>query len=343
MYQPVKSFILTFCFLIPSLLSFDVISRNHGPRGFANHPQDGEHRGGPLIKRHTITKKSPLCLIPASIDLYFLPKTDKSMGVDGVTMRSNGIPNHAVGKFPNCGNPHTIEEQHHVFQIKRNPGFSSSTNSLENGWAFGVAINGIPWEPLAAEYYKGNRNSNWRYEALSGAISLGVDENYAHVQPGGKYHYHGLPWGLMTKINITKDRHSPVIGWAADGFPIYALYGSSSKKGGVVEYQSSYRLKVGLRPSGDAAPGGNYDGSFTADYEYVKGVGNLDQCNGIQLKTPEFPGGTYAYFLSKNFPIVPRCHKGSPDNSFNMRKAGPPHRRPMERPRGSGKPECGKC
>ena len=40
------------------------------------------------------------------------------------------------------------------------------------------------------------------------------------------------------------------------------------------------------------------NGVFLEDYEYVKGHGDLDEHNGRFAKTPEFPEGTYAYFLA---------------------------------------------
>ncbi len=322
---------------MPNFFS-ELYARDHG------HGHNFGHRGGPPMRMHTVVKISPLCLIPASVSLKFRPKARVSFEKNSINIRSNGIPNHKVGKFPNCGNPHTILEQDHKFRLERNPKFSSKINSLKNGWAFGVAVNGIPWEPLAAEYYQGNRNSDWRYDALSGAVSLGVDENQAHVQPDGKYHYHGLPWGLMKKLNISSKRHSPLIGWAADGFPIYALYGYSGTTQGIKEHKSSYRLKKGLRSSGFGHPGGKFDGSFISDYEFIEGLGDLDECNGLEAKTPEFPQGTYVYFISRKFPIVPRCFKGTPDRSFYLRLKPSEHRLMIERqPRQRRSTDCDKC
>ena len=81
-------------------------------------------------------------------------------------------------------------------------------------------------------------------------------------------------------------------------------------------------------------PGGNYDGAFIADYEYSENSGDLDQCNGIKINTPEFPDGTYAYFLTSSWPFIPRCFMGDPDSSFNMRGQGPPLRKKGKRPEG---------
>ena len=67
---------------------------------------------------------------------------------------------------------------------------------------FGVGINGVLFEPGTAEFWMGDRHADWNYEALGGAVGLGLDSNHAHVQPGGIYHYHGLPIGLLEELNF---------------------------------------------------------------------------------------------------------------------------------------------
>ena len=112
-----------------------------------------------------------------------------------------------------------------------------------------------------------------------------------------------------------------LIGWAADGFPIYAKFahrdaGDSSSE--LVEMTSSYQLKDGgKRPSSPDGPGGTSDGSFAKDFEYVEGSGTLDECNGREGVTPEFPDGTYYYVITEDYPFIPRYHRGTPDPSFN--------------------------
>ena len=62
-------------------------------------------------------------------------------------------------------------------------------------------------DPGTIEYWNGDRAANWNYEALGGAVPLGVDENMAHVQPNGGYHYHGLPAQLLQDLGLDPDRH----------------------------------------------------------------------------------------------------------------------------------------
>ena len=89
--------------------------------------------------------------------------------------------------------------------------------------------------------------------------------------------------------------HSPIIGWAYDGNPIYGPYGQVGKE--IKKIRSSYSKKVelnkNLRPD---FPGG----FFTQDYYYDRAVGDLDEHNGRFCKTPEFPNGVYAYFATIN-------------------------------------------
>ena len=231
-------------------------------------------------------------------------------------IRSNGIPKHETGAFPNRRNPNTISEQNHVFQIPLDPTVAKKITDM-NRQAFGVAVNGVPFEPGAAEYWKGNRNSGWQYEAMSGKIDLGFDQNNAHVQPTGSYHYHGMPLGLVD-ARKTEDALN-MVGYAADGFPIYASYGHENPmdtSSAIIKLSSSYRVKKGTRPSG---PGGIFDGTFVQDYEYDSRVGDLDECNGRFGITPEYPNGIYHYILTFEYPFIPRHFRGTPDPSFSKK------------------------
>jgi hypothetical protein len=194
---------------------------------------------------------------------------------------------------------------------------------------FGIALNGVLFDPGTAEFFQRNRNSKWNYEALSGAVKLGLDQNHAHVQPNGAYHYHGLPSELFEMLSGGKQVMT-LVGWAADGFPIYGLYGTEDPLDAgseIVELKSSYQIKAGTRPSGSDSPGGDYDGTFTIDYEYVDSSGDLDECGGRFGVTPEFTEGTYYYVLTENYPFIPRMFKGEPDPSFERLRH---RRRPSE-------------
>ena len=242
---------------------------------------------------------------------------------------ANGIPNHRHGDFPNRGNPNTIRAQSYTFRVPLHPRLAGNVTLLGMN-PFGVAINGVPFDPGAAEWWNNDPTSGWQYEALSGKINLGMDQNNAHVQPNGAYHYHGLPTGLIDQLGDGK--RMVLIGYAADGFPIYERYGYTLAKdlrSSIKVLRSSYQVKHGTRPNG---PGNRYDGTFVQDYNYVAGSGDLDECNGRTGVTPEFLNGTYYYVITAEFPFIPRCFRGTPDDSFKRRGPGPRGRPPGPRP-----------
>lgn len=223
-------------------------------------------------------------------------------------IRSNGIPNHGTGSFPNAGNPNPISEQNHKYRVPLKPQKTGRAKAQDG--VVGVAINGVPFEPGTAECYgqkRGSRpdsNCAWREEAIvNGKGRLGLDHNNAHVQPNGTYHYHGIPKG-MSSYYRGKGPYL-LLGYAADGFPMVVTRGK--------DYKPSWRLKSGTRPSG---PGGRYDGTYTQDFEYVAGSGDLDECNGAEIE------GQYVYVLAKSFPYIPRCLMGTADASFARRSPG---------------------
>ena len=249
------------------------------------------------------------------------------------TVRSNGVPDHPTGNFPNRACPNTMTAQSYVFHMPAEPVAAPQPTVLRMH-PFGVAINGVVFDPGAAEWWQRNPSSGWQYEPLSGKYFLGTDDSNAHVQPNGVYHYHGLPKGLIQKHHAENTLIQ--IGWAADGFPIYGAWGHTKAddlNSPLKTMKSSYCVKSGTRPSGSQGPGGKYDGTFVQDYEYVAGSGDLDENNGRFGPTPEFPKGTYHYYATTTYPFIPRSFKGTPDSSF-FRKGppgGPGGRGPMRR------------
>ncbi len=243
---------------------------------------------------------------------------------------SNALPDHPTGSFPNA----TISAQELMFTAPASPELAAAPTDVGLG-KFGVAINGVPFERQAAEWFNDDRGSGWQYDAIGG-LRLGIDANNAHVQPTGLYHYHGVP-------DVLVDPNAPpqapqLAGFAGDGFPIYLLYGYEDPLNAtstVIELQTSYQLRAGTRGGG---PGGAYDGTFNEDWEYVAGTGDLDACNGRFGITPEFPGGTYHYVLTQAFPRIPTCWSGTPGEGWS---AGPGGRRPPQGGNGGQRPPGG--
>ena len=229
-----------------------------------------------------------LSLLPTGQTLEIAPQCKIKIEGNKRIIKSNGIPDHEVGRFPNRGNPNGIQAQNYHYEVALKPQFAREAVVLVRQ-PFGIALNGVLFDPGTAEFFQRDRNSKWNYEALSGAVKLGLDQNHAHVQPNGAYHYHGLPSKLFEMLS-GGEQVMTLIGWAADGFPIYGLYGTKDPLDAgseIVELKSSYQIKAGARPRGSDSPGGDYDGTFTIDYEYVDSSGDLDECGGRFGVTPE--------------------------------------------------------
>lgn len=223
-----------------------------------------------------------------------------------IVVMSNGIPTHETGRFPNRGNPNTIRPQAHSFRIPANPRLASRVTRAQG--KIGFAVNGVPFEPGTAEFWRGDRSSGWRYEALGGFIDLGTDSSNAHVQPTGAYHYHGMPEGLLDELDGRN--RSVVVGYAGDGFPMRNHLCTDGSR-----VKPSYRLRSGRRPGG-SLPGGLYDGMFVQDWEYAPGLGNLDEVNGHVGAD-----GGYHYHVTYEYPYLQRGYHGTPDESF-LRRPG---------------------
>lgn len=249
------------------------------------------------------------------------------------TITANSIPNHLVGLFGSVNgslNPNAISVQNERYTITTTPvAAASKTELLSNVGpkaAFGVLMNGVELDPIAAEPWPHEgimaANVNWTWNLEATNVQIGLDCNNAHVQPTGKYHYHGSPTLYLDGLNISSTTMTQV-GWAADGFPVYYKYGYSDAQdnnSAVVTLTSSYQLKTGERPGdGTDGPCGTYNGVYSNDYEYVSTLGMLDECNGRTGVTPEFPGGTYYYVITDEFPSIPRCLLGTPSSDFNLR------------------------
>ena len=100
-------------------------------------------------------------------------------------------------------------------------------------------------------------------------------------------------FNILNKEATTNLQHSPILGFAYDGNPIYGPYGYDKPEGGPIRrmtssYTNNPTVNPQLRPP-------QQQGYFTNDYLY-DGSGDLDEHNGRFCVTPQFPDGTYAYF-----------------------------------------------
>ena len=271
-------------------------------------------------------------------DASVLDFSKYSWSSDGTNriLNGNGIPNHEVGTFPNSNNPNSIGTQNVSKSFTLCPSIihESGLEVVGPAIAIAYALNSVKFDPATAgrcndagECSLARGEGNWSIEALGHeTFDFGDDMNHAHVQPNGAYHYHGIPELLIDFLGDNDGM--TLIGWASDGFPVYARYGYSNPEDSQSQLKAltpSYRLKSQPdenRPNTLTAilggPNANKIinkpipmGAFTQDYEYVEGLGDLDECNGRFGATPEFPDGIYYYVVSDDFPFFTRCLKGS--------------------------------
>ena len=239
-------------------------------------------------------------------------------GTTTCTLTSNAVPNHDFEDKVLFAN--SFAEQSQTMQLKRSPAMAATKTPLSQQVFNAVMLNGVALDLLSAGCFNGTTNvaigcpgtSLWLLDPLSVVGSgFGTDSHNAHTQPGGHYHYHGDPKALFDASPGPDG--SPVIGFAADGFPVFGSWFKDS--GGTLrKATSSYQLKSGSRGTRSSTapvnPGGDYDGLYIQDYEYLAGKGDLDECNGMTVN------GEYGYYVTDSYPWVMNCFSGTPDASF---------------------------
>jgi hypothetical protein len=241
-------------------------------------------------------------------------------------LAANALPNHAIGTFPNAGNPNTVSAQTVNFSATLTP--TTGTGNRPIGGPGGVnvySLAGVKFDPgtggscpgtmtTTSQCNLGNGTDVWRVEALGQTtFDFGEDANNAHVQPTGEYHYHGMPEALLVNAGASDvNRKMVLVAWAADGYPVYARYCYSS----AMDATSAVKACAGSYAKDAAADAGRPStafvplGAFVSDWSYVAGLGDLDDCNGRTGVTPEFPNGIYYYMATDSYPYFSRCLKG---------------------------------
>ncbi len=257
-----------------------------------------------------------------------------------VYVHTNGIPAYVTGPFLD-GNPSLASDQNAIFKFPLNPAQNTGTATATNGGNIGVFVNGV----ALFDYRDGvswNNNTQaegggpiqgppgqgvWNRDAIV-AERAGFDCAKGHPAMGN-YHHHQNPSAFdldLVSISsvcnlydadglyvINANEHSPLIGFAYDGFPIYGAYGflNSDGTGGIARMKSSYQLRAisvrthyadGTDVTDGPAVSNTYPlGHYREDYEFVSHDNEpdyLDQHNGRFCVTPEYPNGTYAYFCT---------------------------------------------
>jgi len=221
---------------------------------------------------------------------------------------ANGIPNHDFLSTRGCCTDEVELEWHITLNPENDTagGHTSTNCPAANGrWecapdrgAVAVAVNGVPmYGPeegpggdavaLHFSYFDEDRQP----------IFLGWCTSHS---AGSSFHYHYDAqcqfWDAevgedMSDYEINKlqdDYHSPIIGWAFDGYPIYGMYGYGDDGQSIKAITSSYAIER-------TQDGGDQGYNGIDDWNYNEGLGDLDECNGRFGPTPEYPEGIYHY------------------------------------------------
>ena len=263
---------------------------------------------------------------------------------NSVYVTTQGVPSYPTGPFLD-GNPSQASAQNAIYQIPRNPAKNLGTPQSTVGGNIGVFVNGVSlfdwrdgvaWDPTTNALCGGPGNprcpgppmstQDWNRDAIPAEMA-GFDCSKGHPAMGN-YHHHQNPSAFnLDKVvlsnicnlyaanglyMIDSTVHSPLIGFAYDGFPIYGAYAfaDTNGTGGITRMKSGYSLRnITTRttsPTSTAVTSGpnvstTYPiGYFKEDYEFITNAATdvLDEHNGRFCITPEYPNGTYAYFAT---------------------------------------------
>ena len=251
-----------------------------------------------------------------------------------VYISTSGIPAYVTGPFLD-GNPSLASNQNAIFKFPLTPAQNTGNPIATTGGNIGVFINGV----ALFDYRDGVSWNNAQQKLCGGPIQppcmgdglwnrdavvaerVGFDCAKGHPAMGN-YHHHQNPSAFKLDLNvistvcnlydadglyvIDSSKHSPLIGYAYDGFPIYGAYAYKNldATGGITRMKSSYRLKTSMtnRTNGPAINSTYPLGLFKEDYEYIAPSAGqtdyLDEHNGRICKTPEYPNGSYCYFAT---------------------------------------------
>jgi len=292
-----------------------------------------------------------------------------------VYIQTSGLGQHVMGPWLNGSFPNLPKNQNVLYRIPRWPKEHTATNLTGLG-AIGYFVDGVAmFDSRDAFYWNGSTEvtgtGSWNREAYMNEGAT-FDPGYAHQENTGNHHYHANPIALRYLLGDHVDfnattktysestnavtKHSPILGWVRDGYPVYGPYGYSSASNsasGVRRMISGFQIRNGQKgtdvlstrttiplwaarmygvstsQSGPTVSGTYPLGRYLEDYAYLGDLGkvqgvdfDLNEYNCRWCLTPEFPQGTYAYFVSissNGTPVFPnnigRAYFGDPTGS----------------------------
>lgn len=220
-------------------------------------------------------------------------------------VKCTGIPSYTIG--PWAMNPNTPANQNWVFKIARFP-VPDPTPSVAGNGQIGVLINGVVLFNGGDAMSYNNQNIWHRLAQYFEAVSF--DTSGGHPSPQRSYHYH---INMKKLYSPDSTAHSPILGYMFDGYPLYGPYAyeNSNGTGGIKRMRTGFvKRNITTRttlPDGTVLPSNQWGppvntqyplGCFTEDYEPATSNFDLDSHNGRFCVTPEYPAGTYAYFIT---------------------------------------------
>jgi hypothetical protein len=222
---------------------------------------------------------------------------------NNVYVSASCIPGYSIG--PWTANPNTPVNQNFVYKFTRNPqqntGSPTAVGMGHTGvWTNGVSIFNVSDGMSYNNAGVWNRNAYF-WEGIS------FDDCLGHPAPNGEYHHHVSPRCLYNITDST--HHSPIIGFAFDGYPVYGAwaYANTNGTGGLKRMRSSYTTTTtSTRANGPSVSSTYPVGCFMEDYVFTSNAGDLDFRNGRFCVTPEYPSGTYAYFVTLDGNLDPQ-------------------------------------
>jgi hypothetical protein len=184
-----------------------------------------------------------------------------------IYLKTSGLAAHTMGPWLNGSFPNLPKNQNVLYRIPRTPIVHTATNLTGLG-AIGYFVDGVAmFDSRDAFYWNGSADvtgtGSWNRDAY---VNEGptFDPGYAHQENTGTHHYHADPIALRYLLGDHVDynasaktysessnaviKHSPILGWARDGYPVYGPYGYSNATNpasGIRRMTSGFQLRNG--------------------------------------------------------------------------------------------------
>ena len=248
------------------------------------------------------------------------------------TVESDGLPHPATfGTFPTADgkNPNRVVSRNykHTFKTRVGTNTTAAPQLAVSLGGIGIMANGVVIASPSATATLPNDNgpakgvapTGFEWNAVVNATAVGMDASHGHPQEDNQYHYHSGKFLSQWDYHVYQantyyqgtnysgdhwrhtDGHSKILGYAYDGYPIYGPFGYSTATDSTT---TPLRMTSTYDTWPDPVSGRGYSytdypaGTFIQDYRVVVSRGTLDKHNGRYCVTPDYPDGTYAYFLT---------------------------------------------